>query len=129
MLKRKNKRKQSPRRSAPKKRRVVTDTRTRVTRTTFGSSPKEHRRRYSAAAGRTQGWAEALDASLARGDCGGATGALVEFSAAVGRADAEARGAGSGVAAVAREQLAQARGRFARVCLAPRRGHGRPRRG
>ena len=128
MPKRKNKRKQSPRRPAPKKKRVVTDTRTRVTRTTFGSLAKEHRRRYSAAAGRTREWAEARDASLARGDCGGATGALVEFSAAVGRADAEARGAGSGVAAVAREQLAAARGRFTRVCLVPK-GRGGPRRG
>ena len=125
MPKRKNKKTPPTRRPAPKKRRVVTDTRTRVTRTTFGSSPKEHRRRFGEAAGRTRNWSEALDSSLARGDCGGATGALVEFSAAVGRADAEARGAGSGVAAVAREQLAAARGRFTRVCLVPKRGRTR----
>ena len=124
MSKRKKNKTPSRRRTTPKKKRVVTDTRVRVVRTTFGSLAKVHWGRYAKATGKTQEWSVALSSSLARGDCGGATSALVELAAAAGRADAEARGFKSGVGAIAREQLRHAREHFTRVCLAPRRGRG-----
>ena len=124
MLKRKKKTKLQPRRTTPKKKRGVTDTRVRVVRTTFGSPTKEHWGRYSKATGKTQEWSEALSSSLTREDCDGATGALVELAAAAGRADAEARGFKSGVGAIARDQLRHAREHFTRVCLVPRQGRG-----